>query len=76
MQSFRLTIEGHGHNILAQSEPVEQFQAGLDSLKGLVTPNGSSPTGKTMNRSQNQLLLSLAVYYSKNVGYDTDTYLV
>ena len=31
MQIFGLTIEGHGHDILAQSEQVKQDQTGLDS---------------------------------------------
>ena len=30
MHIFGLTIEGHGHNILAQSVPVEQEKTGLD----------------------------------------------
>ena len=32
MQMYELTIEGHGHNILAESESVEQDQTGLESL--------------------------------------------
>ena len=32
MQTFELTIEGHGHNILAQSEHVKQDWTGLGSL--------------------------------------------
>ena len=33
MQMFGLTIEGHGHNILTQSEQAKQDQTGLDSLE-------------------------------------------
>ena len=36
MQIFGLTIEGHGHNILVQSVPVEQEQTGLDSLSTVI----------------------------------------
>ena len=31
MQIFGLTIDGHGHNVLAQSEQAKQDQTGLDS---------------------------------------------